>query len=223
MENDLEEDKEVEDLSPGMLGGLKDRKSLSAITFKDGKACTSKLRGSKHSTLHLMQLPREKMDFIDNEKNLLEGQNFLDNRIESGAEATNDLGFNSFDYKNPSPLMRTTSKKYEHIPIEEWLRQRDDLVDKANEDLFSNDIVLNEREEKCEKILIKLRQQMLTEDPVINTGHYPDKLPKLKSSKLYDALDRMPKPAHLHVHTTAGVNVDWLVQKLCYYDFVYLN
>ena len=119
--------------------------------------------------------------------------------------------------------MRKSSKKYEHIPIEEWLKKRDELVEKANEDCFSNDIVLNERELKCEKILFKLRQQMLEEDPVICTGHYPDKLPKLKKSELYNALDKMPKPGHLHLHCTAGVSVDWMINKLLYYDYVYLN
>ena len=33
----------------------------------------------------------------------------------------------------------------------------------------------------------------------------------------------MPKPGLLHVHATAMARVDWMVKKLCYYDFVYLN
>ena len=64
---------------------------------------------------------------------------------------------------------------------------------------------------------------MLAEDPTIATGDYYEKLPKLKDSELYNALDRMPKPGLMHLHLTAALRVDWMVEKLCYYDFVYLN
>ena len=64
---------------------------------------------------------------------------------------------------------------------------------------------------------------MLTEDPVVATGPFHEKRDKIKKSELYDALNKMPKPGLLHLHATAAVRVEWIVQKLCYYEFVYLN
>ena len=64
---------------------------------------------------------------------------------------------------------------------------------------------------------------MLSDDPVINTGPYYEKLPKLLKSDLYDCLNIMPKPAIHHIHLTAACPLDFLVSKLCYYDYVYYN
>jgi hypothetical protein len=33
----------------------------------------------------------------------------------------------------------------------------------------------------------------------------------------------MPKPVLHHIHLTASCQVDFLVKKLCYYDFVYFS
>ena len=54
------------------------------------------------------------------------------------------------------------------------------------------------------------------------TGSYYDKYQKLKSSKLYEALNIMPKAAVHHLHLTAASPIDYLV-KLTYYDYVYYN
>lgn len=107
--------------------------------------------------------------------------------------------------------------------MDEWTKERDELVVDANAEIFSKDIVLTERELQCEQKLFKLRQEMFEEDPVIITGDYSEKLEKIKTSALYTALNGMPKPGLLHVHATATARIDWLVKKLCYYDFVYLN
>ena len=107
----------------------------------------------KVSSHHLLKIPRSKLDFIENEKNILNDLYNVEN-----LDASQEGEELNFDYKNPSPLMRQgTSKKYEHIPIDEWLEKRDDMVEEANKDCFSNDIHLNDRELKAEKILFKLR------------------------------------------------------------------
>ena len=64
---------------------------------------------------------------------------------------------------------------------------------------------------------------MLTEDPVIHTGPYEEKQPKIMASDLYKCLDMMPKPVLQHVHLTASARIEWLVEKLCYYEYVYFN
>lgn len=64
---------------------------------------------------------------------------------------------------------------------------------------------------------------MLEEDDCIVTGSYYDKLQKLLKSPLYDCLNVMPKPVIHHIHLTAACPVDFLVEKICYFDFVYFN
>ena len=46
-------------------------KSFSQVSFKDGKSKKHGKLGKNTSTLHLMQIPKGKLEFIDNEKNLM--------------------------------------------------------------------------------------------------------------------------------------------------------
>jgi hypothetical protein len=63
----------------------------------------------------------------------------------------------------------------------------------------------------AEKKLMQLREQLFTSDPSIITGFYYDKHEALKNSKLYDALNMMPKPAVHHCHLTAAAPLDYLI------------
>ena len=107
--------------------------------------------------------------------------------------------------------------------MDEWFKERDDLVNDANAEIFSKDIVLTDAESRCDAILKEMRRKLLEKDPVIVTGAYSEKLDSLKQSDVHAALNLMPKPGLLHVHATATAKVEWLVKKLCYYDFVYLS
>lgn len=109
------------------------------------------------------------------------------------------------------------------IDMDQWNKERDELVQLSNKDLFSNKVKLSDKAIAAEKKLFKLREEMLTEDPTCATGFYYDKLDALKSSKLYDCLNHMPKTAVHHIHLTAAAPISFLVEKLCYYDFVYFN
>ena len=109
------------------------------------------------------------------------------------------------------------------IDMDQWNKERDELVQLSNKDLFSNKVKLSDKAIAAEKKLFKLREEMLTEDPSCATGFYYDKLDALKSSKLYDCLNHMPKTAVHHIHLTAAAPISFLVEKLCYYDFVYFN
>ena len=64
---------------------------------------------------------------------------------------------------------------------------------------------------------------MLKEDPTIAFGDWYSKVNFLKESGLYECLDVMPKPAVHHIHLTAGVEIDFVVNKILYYDYVYFN
>ena len=109
------------------------------------------------------------------------------------------------------------------IDMDQWNKERDELVQLSNKDLFSSKVKLSDKAIAAEKKLFKLREEMLTEDPTCATGFYYDKLDALKSSKLYDCLNHMPKTAVHHIHLTAAAPISFLVEKLCYYDFVYFN
>ena len=77
-------------------------------------------------------------------------------------------------------------------------------------------------EVSAEKKLMQLREAMFQEDPSIVTGYYYDKYKKLQASKLYVALNEMPKPVVHHLHLTAACPIEYLI-KLTYYDYVYYN
>lgn len=68
-----------------------------------------------------------------------------------------------------------------------------------------------------------MREQILKDDPTIITGPVLEKLPKMLKTDLFKTLYNMPKPACHHIHLTASVNINFMVKKLCYYDFVYYN
>lgn len=107
--------------------------------------------------------------------------------------------------------------------MDEWFKQRDDLVTKSTADHFSNDVVLTKKDEDAQKKLVAMRADLLQKDPTINTGNYYEKLPGLLSSDLYDCLNVMPKPAVHHIHLSAACPLEFLVGKLAYYDYVYYN
>ena len=109
------------------------------------------------------------------------------------------------------------------INLEGWFKERDELVKRSTSDHFSNDVVLTKKDQDAQKKLLTLRTNLLQADPTITTGSYYDKLPGLLKSDLYNCLDVMPKPAIHHIHLTAACPVDFLIQKLTYYDIVYFN
>jgi hypothetical protein len=108
------------------------------------------------------------------------------------------------------------------VDMDDYMRQRALLLEQSEREHFSRDISLSKMELNAQKKLLRLRDEMMAEDPSLVTGLYYDKYEKLKASKLYEALTVMPKPAVHHLHITAGAPVDYLI-KLTYEDFVYYN
>lgn len=70
--------------------------------------------------------------------------------------------------------------------------------------------------------LEKLKTEILHEDPECITGNFYEKKEFLEKSKVFEALNEMPKPAIHHLHLTAAVPMKYLV-KLTYRDYVYYN
>lgn len=109
------------------------------------------------------------------------------------------------------------------INLDDWFKERDELVKRSTADHFSNDVVTTKKDQDAQKKLFALRASLLQNDPTINTGSYYEKLPALLKSDLYDCLTAMPKPAIHHIHLTAAAPIEFLIQKLTYHDFVYYN
>ena len=107
--------------------------------------------------------------------------------------------------------------------MDAWNNEKSKMVTLANELHFSNKMHVAPREAVAEKKLIRLRDEMLRKDNTIHTGFIYDKQKALMSSDLYSCFYNMPKPVIHHIHLTASCPIDFLVEKLLYYDFVYFN
>lgn len=110
----------------------------------------------------------------------------------------------------------------EPVDIDAYTLERNNLIQRTRKDHFASDLTLEKNEVNAEKKLMKLRDEIILEDPSIITGNFYDKYQKVKASKLYDAFDQMPKPAVHHLHLSAAPPLDYLI-KLTYYDHVYFN
>lgn len=76
---------------------------------------------------------------------------------------------------------------------------------------FASDILLNYEEIVAEKKLNALREKMFEEDPCLLQYDFAKKINKILKSPLYESLYRMPKPAIHHLHMTATVSTDFLL------------
>lgn len=89
---------------------------------------------------------------------------------------------------------------------------------------FSYDLEssLTDAERHADKKLIQLKEELV--NPMFNVviRDFYDNRGKVESSKLYEVLDRMPKGALHHIHTSAAPPVATYV-KLTYDPIVYFN
>jgi hypothetical protein len=96
--------------------------------------------------------------------------------------------------------------------IKEWESQKQLLIDKDMVIDFARDISLNYEEVVTERKLDSLREKMLEEDPCLLQHDFRTKIDKILKSPLYKCLYRMPKPAIHHLHMTATVSTDFLLE-----------
>lgn len=64
----------------------------------------------------------------------------------------------------------------------------------------------------AERKLNSLREKMLDKDSTLLTHDFRKKISKILDSDLYKCLYRMPKPAVHHLHMTATVSTEFLVE-----------
>lgn len=109
--------------------------------------------------------------------------------------------------------------------MEAYLRKKQELMDIEKKMSFSYDLeaTLTDEERAAEGILAQWRKKELKDDMYNIVIHdYFENFDKLRNSKIYEMLDKMPKGALHHLHTSAAPSADAYV-KLTYNDYVYFN
>lgn len=98
-----------------------------------------------------------------------------------------------------------------------YLQDRQKLVQADSLTAFDADLQLNKKEKSVNDKLIRLREQMKAD--YLQSGFFPPSHPFLKSkehiesTKLYELFQQMPKGGMLHLHASAAVDFDWLIEK----------
>ncbi|MDW3196294.1 MAG: hypothetical protein R8G66_28230 [Cytophagales bacterium] len=107
------------------------------------------------------------------------------------------------------------SKKTEEKP--NYLHQRSELI-KENESLrFDADIVLNAQEKALDEKLVTLRKEMTAD--YLKTSFFPPSEPFFKSKEhieettLFQLFRKMPKGGIQHLHSSAGIDFRWLINR----------
>ena len=98
-----------------------------------------------------------------------------------------------------------------------YLEDRQQLLRADSLTAFDADLQLNAKEMVVNEKLIKLREQMKADYQ--QTGFFPPTHPFLKSkehiesTRLYQLFQQMPKGGMLHLHASAAVDFEWLVDE----------
>ncbi|CAI2366195.1 unnamed protein product [Moneuplotes crassus] len=122
---------------------------------------------------------------------------------------------NNFNYEYFINNRNLTSDNYDE--------KRAALIKEANEDYFTFDVPeLTEKEQRANDIIQDLREQVVQGDhsPLLLPYYEGKKL--ISGSNLHQAIRKMPKGAHLHLHSSAAYPLDLMIQ-LTYKDDAYYN
>eukprot|EP01080_Neovahlkampfia_damariscottae_P012692 gene12692-6586_t len=86
--------------------------------------------------------------------------------------------------------------------MEEFLKQRQQLIDENSKLRFDHDVQLSEKEQKVNTLLKELVKKEVEEQKKTGkfTSGFYERQPTVENSKLYKILKKMPKGALLHAH-----------------------
>ncbi len=99
----------------------------------------------------------------------------------------------------------------------DYLQRRSTLIQESESRRFDADIVLNEEEKQLDAKLTVLREEMI--DAYEKEAFFPPSEPFFKykdhieETTLFKLLSKMPKGGVQHLHISAGIDFDWLVEK----------
>lgn len=99
---------------------------------------------------------------------------------------------------------------------DEFIKSRNQFIDDENEKGFGMDIKLNEKEFIANKIIMIAKSEEISigfQDPDLfnPSRHIFDIMEKIKQSKLFKIIQRMPKGGILHIHNSAMCSIDFVV------------
>lgn len=102
------------------------------------------------------------------------------------------------------------------LNIAEYERERKDLLKSERGSGFGSEIILNEKEEVANKIIMAAKEDELNigfEKPHLfnPSRHIFEVLDVVKESKLFQIIQKMPKGGILHAHETAMCSADYVV------------
>lgn len=99
-----------------------------------------------------------------------------------------------------------------------------DLMEQEKKLRFSYDLEASftDDERKADAKLKALFKELVTPHDNVIVRDFFDVKPRVEKSKLFEVLNKMPKGAIHHIHTSAAMPVDTYV-KLTYEDIVYYN
>jgi adenosine deaminase CECR1 len=105
----------------------------------------------------------------------------------------------------------TYSNKLAYLEDRQALLLTDSLM------AFDAELTLSPKEQAVNEKLVRLREQMQAD--YLQTGFFPPTHPFLKSkehiedTRLYELFQQMPKGGMLHLHASAAVDFNWLIDK----------
>lgn len=81
---------------------------------------------------------------------------------------------------------------------------------------------LTEAERRLDAHLHKLKEQEMNAVPFLPAMHFFKAQPLIQKSPIFSLLQKMPKGAALHIHSSSLVSVDWLVKNVTYRPHCYI-
>ncbi|XP_052738943.1 adenosine deaminase 2-like [Bicyclus anynana] len=126
----------------------------------------------------------------------------------------------------PWTLFCIVSMVYANDAFERALEERNYLIQKQLDTMLGSDIVLNDNEEKANKIIMALKEKEIDHGfakPQYHnfSKHFFDYKDDVKRSELFKIIQKMPKGAMLHIHDTGVLGPDYVVS-LTYLDNLFV-
>ncbi|KAF1372246.1 hypothetical protein PFLUV_G00263190 [Perca fluviatilis] len=117
------------------------------------------------------------------------------------------------------------------VPLLWMVRVTDGMPDPAQRDLLmrqeasrqtGGQVMLTVAEQKLDAYLHRLKEQEMSAAQFPPAIHFFKAKPLIQKSPIFKLLQKMPKGAALHIHTSSMVGVEWLVKNVTYRPHCYI-
>uniref|UniRef100_A0AAR2JXZ4 adenosine deaminase n=1 Tax=Pygocentrus nattereri TaxID=42514 RepID=A0AAR2JXZ4_PYGNA len=100
--------------------------------------------------------------------------------------------------------------------------QRELMLQEEASQQVGGRVELSAAEQRLDSFLRKLKEQEMVASPFPPAMHFFRAKPHIQKSPVFKVLQKMPKGAVLHVHSSALASVDWLVMNVTYRPHCYI-